>query len=117
MKLRVKEIGYEQGALAHAARVADLADWLNLTHWPSGTCRVASAARQCRPGADAKAHTCAKVSTKRDVTSVTRFPNLEMMSERAPSYDPYGYNDAYYDSGSCYVVQRRVHTRHGWRLQ
>jgi hypothetical protein len=33
------------------------------------------------------------------------------------AYDPYGYNDAYYDNGSCYVVQRRVHTRHGWRLQ
>jgi len=29
----------------------------------------------------------------------------------------YGYNDAYYDNGSCYVVQRRVHTTHGWRLQ
>src|ERR1700730_16122537 len=31
-------------------------------------------------------------------------------------YDDYGYNDEYYDNGSCYVVQRRVHTRHGWRL-
>ncbi len=29
------------------------------------------------------------------------------------SYDPY----AYYDDGGCYVVQRRVHTRHGWRQQ
>jgi len=29
------------------------------------------------------------------------------------SYDPY----AYYDDGGCYVVQRRVHTRHGWRRQ
>jgi hypothetical protein len=32
-------------------------------------------------------------------------------------YYPYGYNDAYYDNGSCYVVQRRVHTTQGWRLQ
>jgi hypothetical protein len=32
-------------------------------------------------------------------------------------YSPYGYNDAYYDNGSCYVVRRRVHTTHGWRLQ
>jgi hypothetical protein len=30
-------------------------------------------------------------------------------------YDDYGYNDTYYDNGSCYVVQRRVHTTHGWR--
>ena len=27
------------------------------------------------------------------------------------AYDPY----AYYDDGGCYVVQRRVHTKHGWR--
>jgi hypothetical protein len=33
------------------------------------------------------------------------------------AYDPCGYNDTYYDDGSCHVVQRRVHTRHGWRLQ
>ena len=32
-------------------------------------------------------------------------------------YDPYTYDDSYYDNGSCYVVQRRVHTTHGWRLQ
>jgi hypothetical protein len=32
-------------------------------------------------------------------------------------YYPYSYSDAYYDNGSCYVVQRRVHTTHGWRLQ
>ena len=32
-------------------------------------------------------------------------------------YDDYGYNDEYYDNGSCYVVQRRVHTTQGWRLQ
>jgi hypothetical protein len=37
-------------------------------------------------------------------------------------YDNYGYDypyasgDSYYDNGSCYVVQRRVHTTHGWRL-
>jgi hypothetical protein len=35
---------------------------------------------------------------------------------------PYGYYDNYaydddYDNGSCYVVQRRVHTAHGWRVQ
>jgi len=29
------------------------------------------------------------------------------------AYDPY----ANYDDGGCYVVQRRVHTTHGWRLQ
>ena len=32
-------------------------------------------------------------------------------------YDPYSYDDSYYDNGSCYVVQRRVHTTHGWRLR
>ncbi|SDS95592.1 hypothetical protein SAMN05444158_3818 [Bradyrhizobium canariense] len=36
-------------------------------------------------------------------------------------YDDYAYDypdsDTYYDNGSCYVVQRRVHTTHGWRLQ
>jgi len=31
--------------------------------------------------------------------------------------DPYAYGDSYYDNGSCYVVQRRVHTTHGWRTQ
>ena len=30
---------------------------------------------------------------------------------------PYAYNDSYYDNGDCYVVQRRVHTTHGWRRQ
>jgi hypothetical protein len=29
-------------------------------------------------------------------------------------YPDYAYNDSYYDNGSCYVVQRRVHTKHGW---
>jgi hypothetical protein len=33
-----------------------------------------------------------------------------------PYYDNYAYDD-YYDNGSCYVVQRRVHTTHGWRVQ
>jgi hypothetical protein len=34
------------------------------------------------------------------------------------AYDyPYGYDDSYYDNGSCYVVQRHVHTKHGWRYQ
>jgi hypothetical protein len=32
-------------------------------------------------------------------------------------YDNYPYDDSYYDNGNCYVVQRRVHTTHGWRLQ
>jgi hypothetical protein len=32
------------------------------------------------------------------------------------AYYPYGYSDSYYDNGNCYVVQRRVHTTHGWRL-
>jgi hypothetical protein len=32
-------------------------------------------------------------------------------------YYPYASSDSYADNGSCYVVQRRVHTRHGWRLQ
>jgi hypothetical protein len=33
------------------------------------------------------------------------------------AYDPYAYGDTYYDNGSCYVVQRRVHSTHGWRLR
>src|ERR1700722_14354177 len=34
-------------------------------------------------------------------------------------YDYPGYvaDDSYYDNGGCYVVQRRVHTRHGWGLR
>src|SRR5712691_7032187 len=32
-------------------------------------------------------------------------------------YDNYAYDDSYYDNGNCYVVQRRVHTTHGWRRQ
>ena len=44
-------------------------------------------------------------------------------------YGPYAYDDGYYDypyyaddsyyegDGGCYVVQRRVHTRYGWRLR
>ena len=31
-------------------------------------------------------------------------------------YPYYAYNDDYYDDG-CYVVQRRVYTRYGWRLR
>jgi hypothetical protein len=31
-------------------------------------------------------------------------------------YPYYAYNDEYYDDG-CYVVQRRVYTRYGWRLR
>src|SRR6266403_2108096 len=42
------------------------------------------------------------------------------------SYDDYDYGYPYYDyanddsdygDGGCYVVQRRVHTRHGWRTR
>jgi hypothetical protein len=33
------------------------------------------------------------------------------------NYPDYAYDDSYTDEGGCYVVQRRVHTRHGWRLQ
>jgi hypothetical protein len=33
-----------------------------------------------------------------------------------PYYD-YAYDDSYYGDGGCYVVQRRVHTRHGWRIR
>ena len=32
-------------------------------------------------------------------------------------YYPYASSDSYVDNGSCYVVQRRVHTKHGCRLQ
>jgi hypothetical protein len=32
-------------------------------------------------------------------------------------YDPYASTDEYSDNGSCHVVQRRVHTTHGWRRQ
>ncbi|WP_426440126.1 hypothetical protein [Bradyrhizobium genosp. P] len=33
-------------------------------------------------------------------------------------YDcPYSYDDSYYDNGSCHVVNRRVHTTHGWRTR
>jgi hypothetical protein len=30
---------------------------------------------------------------------------------------PYAYNDSYDDNGDCYVVRRRVHTTHGWRVR
>ena len=32
-------------------------------------------------------------------------------------YDDYGYDDSYYGDGGCYGVQRRVHTRFGWRIR
>ena len=32
-------------------------------------------------------------------------------------YPDYAYDDSYYDDGGCYMVQRRVHTRYGWRLR
>jgi hypothetical protein len=32
-------------------------------------------------------------------------------------YPGYAYDDSYYDNGSCYVVQRRVHTPYGWRVR
>jgi hypothetical protein len=37
-----------------------------------------------------------------------------------PYYDgfyPYAYDDSYYGDGGCYVMRRRVHTRHGWRIR
>ena len=33
-----------------------------------------------------------------------------------PYYD-YAYDDSDYGDGGCYVVQRRVHTRRGWRTR
>jgi hypothetical protein len=33
------------------------------------------------------------------------------------AYPDYAYDDSYSDNGSCYVVQRRVHLKSGWRLQ
>lgn len=32
-------------------------------------------------------------------------------------YPDYAYDDSYYDNGSCYVVQQRVHTSYGWRIR
>jgi hypothetical protein len=32
-------------------------------------------------------------------------------------YYPYAYDDSYGDNGDCYVVRRRVHTVHGWRVR
>jgi len=32
-------------------------------------------------------------------------------------YPDYAYDDSYYDNGSCYVVQRRVHSRSGWHVR
>ena len=42
-------------------------------------------------------------------------------------YGPYAYDDwsdypyyddsYYYNNGGCYIVQQRVHTRYGWRIQ
>jgi hypothetical protein len=32
-------------------------------------------------------------------------------------YPDYAYDDAYYDNGGCYVVQRRVRTPYGWRIR
>jgi hypothetical protein len=42
---------------------------------------------------------------------------LSLMVRLGMAITPYAYNDAYHDNRSCYVVQRRVHTKHGWRLQ
>jgi hypothetical protein len=33
-----------------------------------------------------------------------------------PDYD-YAYDDSYSEDGGCYVVQRRMHTRYGWRMR
>jgi len=38
-------------------------------------------------------------------------------NDYAYDYPYYTYGDTYYDNGSCYVVQRRVRTAHGSRLQ
>jgi hypothetical protein len=32
-------------------------------------------------------------------------------------YPSYGYDDSYYDNGGCYVVQRRIHTKQGYRVR
>jgi len=32
-------------------------------------------------------------------------------------YPYYAYNDSFYDGDGCYVVRRRVHTPHGWRIR
>jgi hypothetical protein len=32
-------------------------------------------------------------------------------------YPAYVYDDSYYEDGGCYLVQRRIHTRHGWRIR
>ena len=32
-------------------------------------------------------------------------------------YPGYYYDDGYYDDGGCYLVKKRVHTRHGWRVR
>lgn len=32
-------------------------------------------------------------------------------------YAPYAYSGYYDDDDGCYVVQRRVHTRYGWRVR
>ena len=32
-------------------------------------------------------------------------------------YPDYAYNDSYYNNGGCYVVQRRIHTKAGWRVR
>jgi hypothetical protein len=38
-------------------------------------------------------------------------------NDYASDYPYYTYDDTRYDNGSCYVVQRRVRTAHGSRLQ
>jgi hypothetical protein len=32
-------------------------------------------------------------------------------------YYGYGYDDSYPDNGGCYVVQRRIHTKQGYRVR
>jgi hypothetical protein len=32
-------------------------------------------------------------------------------------YYPYGYSGYYEDEGGCYLIRRRVMTRHGWRIR
>ena len=55
----------------------------------------------------------ASASTRMTTTTTT----LMTILDYPYGYYPYHSSDLYADNGSCYVVQRRVHTKHGWRLQ
>ena len=47
----------------------------------------------------------------------TRMATMTTTYDYPYGYYPYASSDLYADNGNCYVVQRRVHTKHGWRLQ